>query len=333
LTLLTEKRGSHSLAISFLFIFKQQINNLFMKKYLTLSVLALTMSFAKAQQEMPLYPDGVPNSKPVPNTQKSEIDKNGILRISEVTVPTLTVYSPAKGTSNGTAVIICPGGGYWILAASHEGSDVAKEFNKMGVTAFVLKYRIPNENAQVDRTIAPLQDAQQAIRMIRKDAIKYGINPNRIGIMGFSAGGHLAATASTHFAKPVGDNADNTNVRPDFSILVYPVISFKEYGHKGSADQLIGKKPSLEMVELYSNEMQVTKETPPAFLVHAGDDNAVPVKNSLAYYEACQKYNIPSGMVIYPKGGHGFGMNNKTTKEKWMNNVKNWMDSMGWLGK
>lgn len=304
-----------------------------MKKYLTLSVLALTMSFAKAQQEMPLYSDGVPNSKPVPNTQKSEIDKNGILRISEVTVPTLTVYSPAKGTSNGTAVIVCPGGGYWILAASHEGSDVAKEFNKMGVTAFVLKYRIPNEYAQVDRTIAPLQDAQQAIRMIRKDAIKYGINPNRIGILGFSAGGHVAATASTHFAKPVGDNADNTNVRPDFSILVYPVISFKEYGHKGSADQLIGKNPSLEMVELYSNEMQVTKETPPAFLVHAGDDNAVPVKNSLAYYEACQKYNIPSGMVIYPKGGHGFGMNNKTTKEKWMNNVKNWMDSMGWLGK
>jgi acetyl esterase/lipase len=321
------------LAISFLFIFKQPINILFMKKYLTLSILALTMSFAKAQQEMPLYSDGVPNSKPVPNTQKSETDKNGILRISEVTVPTLTVYSPAKGTSNGTAVIICPGGGYWILAASHEGSDVAKEFNKMGVTAFVLKYRIPNENAQVDRTTAPLQDAQQAIRMIRKDAIKYGINPNRIGIMGFSAGGHVAATASTHFAKPVGENADNTNVRPDFSILVYPVISFKEYGHKGSADQLIGKSPSPEMIELYSNETQVTRDTPPAFLVHAGDDNAVPVKNSLAYYEACQKYNIPSGMVIYPKGGHGFGMNNKTTKEKWMNNVKNWMDSMGWLGK
>jgi acetyl esterase/lipase len=304
-----------------------------MKKYLTLSVLALTMSFAKAQQEMPLYPDGVPNSKPVPNTQKSEIDKNGILRISEVTVPTLTVYSPAKGTSNGTAIIICPGGGYWILAASHEGSDVAKEFNKMGITAFVLKYRIPNENAQVDKSIAPLQDAQQAIRMIRKDAIKYGINPNKIGILGFSAGGHVASTASTHFARPVGDNADNTNVRPDFSILVYPVISFREYGHKGSSDQLIGKSPSTEMIELYSNEIQVSKETPPAFLVHAGDDNAVPVKNSIAYYEACQKYNIPSGMVIYPKGGHGFGMNNKTTKEKWMNNVKNWMDSMGWLGK
>jgi acetyl esterase/lipase len=316
-----------------LFIFKQKINNLFMKKYLILSILVLTMSFAKAQQEMPLYSDGVPNSKPVPNTQKSEIDKNGILRISEVTVPTLTVYPPAKGTSNGTSVIICPGGGYWVLAASHEGSDVAKEFNKMGVTAFVLKYSIPNENAQIDRTIAPLQDAQQAIRMIRKNAIKYGINPDRIGIMGFSAGGHVAATASTHFARPVGENADNTSVRPNFSILVYPVISFKEFGHKGSADQLIGKTPSPELIELYSNETQVTKETPPVFLVHAGDDNAVPVKNSISYYEACQKNGVSASMVIYPKGGHGFGMNNKTTKAKWMNDVKTWMDSMGWLGK
>ncbi len=290
-----------------------------------------SMVYAKAQQEMPLYPNEVPNYISVPNTQKSVTDKNGILRISEVSIPTLTLYAPPKGKSNGTSVIICPGGGYSILAASHEGSDVAKEFNKMGVTAFVLKYRIPNDKAQIDKTIAPLQDAQQAIRTVRKDALKYGINPNRIGIMGFSAGGHLAATASTHFVKPVGENADETNVRPDFSILIYPVISFKEFGHKGSADQLIGKNPSAEMIELYSNETQVIKETPPVFLVHAGDDMAVPVKNSLSYYEACQKNGVSANLVIYPKGGHGFGMNNKSTKEKWMDNVKNWMDSMGWL--
>ena len=122
-----------------------------------------------------------------------------------------------------------------------------------------------------------------------------------------------------------------TNVRPDFSILVYPVISFKEFGHKGSADQLIGKNPSTAMIDLYSNETQVTQETPPVFLVHAGDDNAVPVKNSLAYYEACQKNGVSASLVIYPKGGHGFGMNNKSTKEKWMDNVQRWMDSMGWL--
>ena len=304
-----------------------------MKKYLIIGLLTLSMSNVQAQQEMPLYANGIPNSKSIPNTQKSETDKNGILRISEVTVPTLTVYPADKGKANGTSVIICPGGGYSILAASHEGSDVAKEFNKMGVTAFVLKYRIPNENAQFDRTIAPLQDAQQALRMVRNDAIKYGINPNRIGIMGFSAGGHLAATASTHFAKPVGEIADNTNVRPDFSILIYPVISMKEFGHGGSKEKLIGKTPSPEMIELYSNETQVTKDTPPVFLVHAGDDNAVPVKNSLSYYEACQKNGVSASLIIYPKGGHGFGMNNKTTKDNWTDNVKNWMESMGWLGK
>jgi acetyl esterase/lipase len=302
-----------------------------MKKIILTMTLLTPLIFANAQSEMPLYPKEVPNYKDVPNTQKSETDKNGILRISEVTVPTLTVYAPPKGKSNGTAVIICPGGGYWILAASHEGSDVAQEFNKIGVTAFVLKYRIPSEKAQINKTIAPLQDAQQAIRVVRKDAIKYGINPNRIGIMGFSAGGHLAATASTHFLRPVGENADETNVRPDFSILIYPVITMKEFGHNGSTNNLLGKNPNQEMIELYSNETQITKETPPVFLVHAGDDNAVPVKNSLAYYEACQKNGVSANLVIYPKGGHGFGMNNKSTKEKWMDNVKYWMDSMGWL--
>ena len=291
----------------------------------------MSMTYANAQSEMPLYLGEVPNYKSVPNIQKSETDKNGILRISDVTVPTLTVYAPPKGKSNGISVIICPGGGYRVLAALHEGSDVAKEFNKMGVTAFVLKYRIPDEKAQVDKSIAPLQDAQQAIRVVRKNAIKYGINPNKIGIMGFSAGGHLAATASTHFLRPVGENADETNVRPDFSILIYPVISFREFGHKGSADQLIGKNPTTEMIDLYSNEIQVAKETPPVFLVHAGDDSSVPVKNSLVYYEACQKNGVSANLIIYPKGGHGFGLNNKSTKEKWMDNVKNWMDSMGWL--
>jgi acetyl esterase/lipase len=304
-----------------------------MKKILISTAFLMLMNAVQAQKEMPLYPNGVPNSISVPNTQKSETDKNGILRVSEVTVPSLTVYAPEKGKANGTSVIVCPGGGYWILAASHEGSDVAREFNKLGVTAFVLKYRIPNEKAQIDRTIAPLQDAQQAIRMVRKEALKFGVNPNRIGIMGFSAGGHLAATASTHYVKPVGENADETNVRPDFSILVYPVITMKEFGHRGSADQLIGKTPTPDMVELYSNETQVTKDTPPVMLVHAGDDMAVPVKNSLSYYEACQKNGVSASLVIYPKGGHGFGMNNKTTKEKWMDNVKNWMESMGWLGK
>lgn len=304
-----------------------------MKKIIFIFSLSLNMHALFAQQEFPLYPKTVPNSKPVPNTQKSEIDKNGVLRISEVSVPTLTVYPADPKIANGTAVIICPGGGYRILAASHEGSDVAKIFNQMGVTAFVLKYRLPNEEAQVDKSIAPLQDAQQAIRIIRKDSTKYGIKANHIGIMGFSAGGHLAATAGTHFTKAVGELADGSNIRPDFMILGYPVITMKDFGHKGSMIQLLGKTPTQSQIDEYSNELHINAQTPPTFLVHAGDDTAVPVQNSLAFYQELQKNKVPAELVIYPKGGHGFGLNNKTTKEQWMENVKNWMDSMGWLTK
>jgi acetyl esterase/lipase len=292
-----------------------------------LLILFCTNVMMAQMKEMPLYPNGIPNSKPIKNTEKSEMN-GGIQIISNITIPTLTAYTAPKEKATGKAVLICPGGGYWIVAAGHEGADVAKEFNKMGVTAFVLKYRIPNSEAQIDKSIAPLEDVQHALRTIRKDAIKYGINPNKLGIMGFSAGGHLAATASTHFLKPVGELADDTNVRPDFSILVYPVISFKDFGHKGSADQLIGKNPTDAMVGLYSNETQVTKDTPPAILIHAGDDDAVPVKNSLVYYEACQKNGVAAELHVYPKGGHGFGMNNKTTNDKWMDRVKNWLEKL-----
>ncbi|MDR6561588.1 MULTISPECIES: alpha/beta hydrolase [unclassified Arcicella] len=304
-----------------------------MKKIILTFSFLCCMKYAQAQQEMPLYPDGVPNAKQVPNTQKSVTDKNGVLRISEVTVPTLTVYPADADKANGTAVIICPGGGYAILAASHEGSDVASVFNKMGVTAFVLKYRLPNSDAQVDKSIAPLQDAQQALRTVRKDAAKYGINPSKIGIMGFSAGGHLASTAGTHFNKQVGEVTSEVSVRPDFMILGYPVITFKDFGHAGSRINLIGKTPDQALIDEYSNELHVTAETPPTFLVHAGDDTAVPVRNSLEFYQGLQKNGVLAELVIYPKGGHGFGLNNKTTKEKWMDNVKNWMDSLGLLSK
>ncbi|MET3128734.1 acetyl esterase/lipase [Arcicella rosea] len=304
-----------------------------MKKIILTFTFLLSMKYAQAQQEMPLYPNGVPNAKQVPNTQKSVTDKNGVVRISEVTVPTLTVYPADADKANGTAVIICPGGGYAILAASHEGSDVASVFNKMGVTAFVLKYRLPNDNAQIDKSIAPLQDAQQALRTVRKEASKYGINPNKIGIMGFSAGGHLASTAGTHFDKQVGEVTSEVSVRPDFMILGYPVITFKDFGHAGSRINLVGKTADQTLIDEYSNELHVTKETPPTFLVHAGDDMAVPVKNSLVFYEGLQKNGVLAELVIYPKGGHGFGLNNKTTNEKWMDNVKNWMDSLGLLSK
>jgi acetyl esterase/lipase len=296
---------------------------------LLILVLAPMVSFSQ-EIKFPLYSGAIPNSKPVANTEKLE-HSGGIDRISNVTVPELWYYPAPKETATGACVIICPGGGYWILASSHEGYEVAKKFNEFGVSAFVLKYRLPNDKAQIDKAIAPLQDAQQAIRVVRNRAIEFGVNPKKLGIMGFSAGGHLAATAGTHFDKPVGELADTTNVRPDFLILGYPVISFKAFGHKGSAEALLGKKPSQEQLDYYSNENHVTKNTPPTFLVHASDDYGVPVKNSLVFYEALVANKVPAEMHLYPKGGHGFGMVNPSTPELWMDRVKNWMNSMGWL--
>jgi acetyl esterase/lipase len=279
---------------------------------------------------MPLYEGSIPNAK----ADAADIEKTamggGIFRISEVSKPTLTRFSPTR--PNGQSVIICPGGGYAILAASHEGVEVAKALNELGVTAFVLKYRLPSDRLQPDRRTAPLMDAQQAIRLVRKNAVAWQLNPQKIGIMGFSAGGHLAATASTLFAKPVQDPSvlsDTTSVRPDFSILIYPVISFQEeITHKGSRKNLIGDKPSATDIDYYSNELHVSPQTPPVFLVHSADDSGVSVENSLRYYQACVKHKVPAEMHLYPKGGHGYGMLNRTTADKWFDRLANWLSNL-----
>lgn len=285
-----------------------------------------------AQTIIPLYEGEIPNSKDMANREKSLTDAAGIERISKVSIPTLTLYEVKNKISKTAAVIICPGGGYGILAASHEGSDVAEEFNRMGITAFVLKYRLPDDSTMVDKSIGPLQDAQRAIQLIRENAEKYGIDQSKIGIMGFSAGGHLAASASTRFKEPLINNERNTSLRPDFSVLIYPVISFMdELTHRGSRQNLLGKGSSLESQQKFSNELQVNTDTPPAFLVHASDDAAVPVANSIVYYEALLKKKIYSQLLIYPKGGHGFGMNNKTTKDKFMFGLNQWLHSTGVL--
>nr|WP_294904572.1 alpha/beta hydrolase [uncultured Lacibacter sp.] len=280
-----------------------------------------------AQQQMPLYSGAVPNSKPAPNKERSET-KDNVKRISKVSVPTLTVYKPAN--PNGMSVIICPGGGYGILAFDKEGTRVAEEMNKWGITAFVLKYRLPDDTTNIDRSIAPLMDAQQAIRLVRSKAAEWGLKKDKIGIMGFSAGGHLASTAATHFSSNVDvSNKDTVSVRPDFAILIYPVISFdSSITHKGSRNNLIGATASAEKIKRYSNELQVNAKTPPSFLVHAGDDGAVPVENSIRYYQACNKYKVPVEMHLYPKGGHGFGMYNKTTSDEWMERLKNWLSGL-----
>lgn len=286
-----------------------------------------------SQSVIPLYKDSIPNSKPSKDEEKVEY-LNGITMISKISRPTLTVFLPPKEKANGTAVIICPGGGYWVTASVHEGSDVAKVFAAMGVTAFVLKYRIPNDATMVNKEIGPLQDAQQALKIVRERATEWNVNPGRVGIMGFSAGGHLASTAGTHFANPVIPNAGNTSLRPNFMVLIYPVISMLEsITHKGSGEQLLGKTPSPEKIKEYSNELQVTSQTPPTFLVHASDDDLVNPENSIVFYQALLKNKVPAELHIYQSGGHGFGMKQKNKKELWMERCRNWMEVNGWLKK
>ena len=286
--------------------------------------------FGFAQQSAPilLYPDGVPNSKPAPATYIEKRDKDWI---TKVTIPGIIPYFANKAIANGTAVIICPGGGYTGLSMVNEGSTIAAAFNKIGVTAFILKYRLPSDSIMVDKTIGPLQDALRAIQLVRQNAAAWGIDPNKVGIIGFSAGGHLASTVITHFAQQVIDNKDNTNLRPDFGILLYPVISFGPWAHTGSKESLVGKHPSPEIADLYSNEKQVTANTPPAFLVHAEDDDLVPVQNSLLFYEAMVQNKVKGELHIFPKGGHGFGLHNRTTKDIWFDRLTEWMDGLGLL--
>lgn len=278
------------------------------------------------QQVLPLYQQ-VPNSKPIVNREHMDTAKDGIVRISKVSEPQLLIFLPKKQAKPVTAVIICPGGGYGILASSHEGTDVAKVFNEWGIAAFVLKYRLPDDSFMLNKEIGPLQDAQRAIQLVRENAKKWGVNPSAIGIMGFSAGGHLASTAGTHFDQPVIENPKGTSLRPDFMVLLYPVISFTDsLTHMGSRNNLLGKTPSAEKIKLYSNELQVGPATPPAFLVHAKDDGAVKVGNSVGFYEALRKNGVPAEIHLYEKGGHGFGMNNKTSDERWMDWLKQWME-------
>jgi acetyl esterase/lipase len=304
-----------------------------MKTKISLLLLFTILIFQQviSQTILPLYPDSIPNSKPSVDEEEASF-RDGVHIISKISRPTITVYSPPKNKANGTAVIIFPGGGYWIEATVHEGSDVAKKFTEMGVTAFVVKYRIPNKIWMVNTEIGPLQDGQQAIKMVRENAVKWHINPNRIGVMGFSAGGHLASTTGTHFKKVLIPNSSNTSVRPDFMILIYPVISFMPgIGHQGSAEQLIGKNATPEKQKEYSNELQITAETPPAFLVHASNDDGVSPMNSIEFYNALIKNNVPAELHLYQTGGHGFGLNMKNSKELWMDRCKNWLLLNGWL--
>ncbi|MCE7066377.1 alpha/beta hydrolase [Dyadobacter sp. CY326] len=279
-----------------------------------------------------LWPEGkVPNYKTNSVEEKSVTDDSNILRISGVSVPTLTAFIVPKEKATGAAVMICPGGGYGILAASHEGSDFAKWFNDRGISAFVLKYRLPSEKTMTHQHEVPLMDAMQAMKLIRQSAGKWNIDVNKIGVMGFSAGGHLAATLSTHFN--MGEKA-SPEAKPNFSILIYPVISLTPaLAHGGSRDNLLGSEKSDELIKYYSNELQVSPETPPAFLVHAMDDGAVPPENSIEYCLALKKQKISAELHLYPKGGHGYGMrtDGKGSLAGWPTAMDGWLKSFGFV--
>lgn len=297
--------------------------------YKIVIIMLLSMPLvSQGQQEIPLYDGKVPNSIPASIAEKLDLGNDGILRVSEVTAPTMMVYSPPAGVANsGKAVIICPGGGYRILAMSHEGYDVAVALAQEGITAFVLKYRLPNDETMADKSIGPLQDAQRAIQLVRERAAEWGVDPRQIGVAGFSAGGHLAATLSTYYQEALIANPRGTSLRPDFSVLVYPVISMtEETTHGGSRSTLLGNSPTDAQVARFSNELQVTADTPPAFLVHAEDDSAVPIANSQLYAEALEKHGTANHLLVYPNGGHGFGLINRTTPDRWFDHLLLWLN-------
>ena len=290
--------------------------------------------FVEAQEfTIPLYNGVIPNSK---NTGQSEkIEKKDIIVISNVQVPDISVYLPSKRFSTGQAVIICPGGGYHILAYDYEGTDIARFFNSIGVAAIVLKYRLPVYGNTVEPHKAPLMDAQRAIRMVRYNAALWNIDPGKIGIMGFSAGGHLASSAGTHFDYGVTDSSDpveKTSCRPDFMILIYPVISFTDASaHSGSREALLGKNADPALVKYFSGELQVDENSPPAFFAHADNDSGVPVENSILMYKALRDKKISAELHIISEGEHGFGLAvDNEHIGAWTHNLELWLK---WLNK
>lgn len=266
-----------------------------------------------------LWPDGAPGAKGTADGDK----------------PSLTIYLPPKEKATGAAIVICPGGGYGHLAMDHEGHQIGQWLNSFGVAGFILKYRHRNSGAGYGHP-APLQDAQRAVRTVRSKAGQWGVDPDRIGILGFSAGGHLASTALTHFSDKVyepRDGIDQASGRPDFGVLVYPVISLVEaYTHKGSGRNLLGADPDTKLLVKMSNEKQVTAETPPTFLIHTWEDQAVPAENSIYFYLALREAKVPAEMHVFLKGRHGFGLGqNHGAVSAWPGLCEKWMGVSGFL--
>ena len=275
------------------------------------------ISHAQMQTPIPLWPDGAPCA----------------LGTNTNDIPTLTPYLPDPAKATGVAMVICPGGGYAHLAP-HEGNDYALWLNQHGVTCFVLKYRLGSNGY---RHPAMLQDAGRALRLVRAQAVDWKVDPKRVGIMGSSAGGHLASTLMTHFDSGNTNSADpveRQSSRPDIGILCYPVITMGEYAHKGSRDNLLGTRPSPKLVELLSNELQVTTNTPPCFIWTTFEDKTVPMENTLLFAGALRKNNVPFDLHVYQKGGHGLGLKDKppfANPHPWATDCLFWLRQQGFV--
>ena len=294
-----------------------------MKNLFLLLILTISMPLG-AQQIIDLYTTSIPNSKPYPMNEILTVKDGSISWVKNVSEPTLTIYLPKEDLATGAAVIICPGGGYSGESYLKEGTVIAEALSHKGIAAFILKYRLPSDSIMVDKTIGPLQDAQQAIKIVRQRATEWKLDTARIGIMGFSAGGHLASTAGTHFDKSYITNDENISLRPSFMILVYPVISMTdELTHEGSRKNLLGEPASKENIMQFSNELHVSPNTPPTWITHAGDDTVVTVENSIHFYQALIQNKVPVEMHLYPSGNHGFVLNLPT--DEWMQPLFLWM--------
>lgn len=301
------------------------------KTFLTFCFSLIMLNSFAQYEIVPLWDGDIPNSQK--SNEKEIVLNEEIKRISLVQIPTLEVYLPTRRNATGKAVIICPGGDYQNLSYDWEGTDIAKWFNSKGIAAFVLKYRLPNSKSIKISYEAPLQDVQRAIRIVRSQADKWNVKPNKIGVIGFSAGGHLASTLGTQFDKPndFKETAiDTISARPDFMALIYPVVTMKlDYTHKGSRHSLLGENPSEDLVNQYSNELQVTKNTPPTFIVQSEDDHAVPIENSLQLYKALKDKGIKTEMYLYAYGGHGFGLAlGRGHLAGWTDRLYDWLQSL-----
>ena len=307
-----------------------------MKKHKKLTLLLILFSMGMSAQDtiIPLWPKSIPNQVESPEKEVVEHTEDGIIWITNVQIPTLEVYLPAKRNANGKAVVIFPGGGYHGLAYDWEGTEIAKALNAKGVAGIVVKYRLPwSKSITEGKNVVPLQDAQRAIRLVKSKAADWNISENKIGIMGFSAGGHLASTLGTHYNEKVykkQDEADDLSARPDFMALIYPVITLGVPStHTGSRVSLVGEGPTVEEVDYLSNQKHVDDKTPPTFLLHAMDDETVPVENTTMFFGALRAHKVPTTMHIYPTGGHGFSLALHDEKLKnWINLFFDWLENL-----